>query len=99
MKLEFVKDSEELNKFVSSCRFIEDVEYVNAGVDDGCYFKRIYESTDKKLYSVYCFIKSGIRSKFEFVYYRRNFKSNEPYVVSFVQVKPVEVTTTIYEEV
>lgn len=100
MKLEFLKDSDELKKFVESCRVIEDVNYREDGRDDGYFFERIYQTSDyKKLYSVECWLRNGIRQKSVFVAYRRNFKSNEPFVVTFIEVKPVEVTTTIYEEV
>lgn len=99
MKIEFLKDSEELKKFVDSCTPIEDVNYREDGRDDGYYFERIYRSPDYKLYSVECWLKNGIRQKSQFLTHRRNFKSTEPFIVTFVQVNPVEVTTTVYEEV
>lgn len=100
MKIEFLKDSDELKKFVESCSLIEEVNYCDDGRDDGYFFERIYRTPDyTKFYSVECWLGKGIRKKSGFVSYRKNFKVNEPYVVTFVEVKPVEVTTTIYEGV
>lgn len=99
MNLEFIKDSEELTEFVNSCRLVDTVDCGDDGYDDRRFFNRIYESKDFKTYLVECVLRNGIKTKTEFVAYRRNFKSSEPYVVTFTQVKPVEIVETIWEKV
>ena len=99
MKIEFLKDSDELKQFVESCRFIDDVEINNDGYDDRTFFNRIYQSPEGKPYSVECVLRKGIKTKTEFVSYRREFKSSEPYVVTFHEVSPIEVTHTVWERV
>lgn len=99
MHLEFLKDSEELKKFVESCRFIDDVAVEDEGYDDRTFFDRIYQAPDGKTYSVDCVLRKGIKTKTEFRSYRRDFKITEPYVVNFNEVNPVEVTHTIWERV
>ena len=99
MNLEFLKDSDELKAFVNSCRFVEDTDHDDDGYDDRTFFRRIYETKDYKTYSVECFLRHGIKTKTEFEAHRRNFKSPEPYIVTFVEVRPVEITQTIWEPV
>lgn len=101
MKIEFLKDSDELKQFVESCRVLDDVNHEGGEDAGGTFFDRIYQTADhQKCYSVECFSKYGrIRESIKFVGRRRDFKASEPYVVIFTQVTPVEVVTTVWEEV
>ena len=103
MKLEFIKDSPELDEFVKTLKLYDTIT-VGGDFDDDHRFDAIYfqESTDK-YYKVHMYMWSSSPlssyTKAVFEEYRRNFKAGEPYVVSFCEVKPVEVVRTEWEEV
>lgn len=97
MILEFLKDSDELKRFKSELKWVDEEPFRGEGDSDWYETEYVYQHLPtKKFYSV---SMSGRRSKLEFSAWRRNFKKDEPYVVHFQEVKPKEITTTIYEPI
>lgn len=99
MKLEFIKDSSELNEFTKTLKWKDSVDF-EGDVDDYYTFNAVYfqESTGK-YFKIEMSRSGGIYSKARFAYYRRNFRKDEPYVATFYEVKPIEVTITEWEDV
>lgn len=94
--LKFIEDSPELNEFVKTLKWKDNVNF-QGDYDDYHTFDTIYfqESTGK-YYKVETH-RDGGYSKAVFMYYRRNFRKDEPYVATFYEVKPVEVVRTEWE--
>jgi hypothetical protein len=90
MNLEFLNGSVEMTTFLASCRIVDTVDRDCEGYDDRYFFDRIY-AVDGKTYCVECFRRKGIKTQVEFI--------SHNYMVSFVQVNPVEITQTIWEPV
>ena len=94
MKLEFLKDSPELDEFVKTLKWKDSVNF-EGDLDDYHTFDAIYfQESSGKYYSIEMRRGGGVYSKAVFVYYRRNFLKTEPYVANFYEVKPVEVVRT-----
>jgi hypothetical protein len=99
MNYEFEKDSKELDEFVKSLSYITSEDY-EGDLDDFHTFQSIYfRKSDGKYYKAEMKSRGGVYGKSEFQYYHRNFKTNEPFVVNFYEVVPVEVVVTKWEEV
>jgi len=99
MKIEFIKDSPELEEFVKTLKWEDSVNF-EGDYDDYHTFDSIYyQKSSGKYFSVETKNRGGIYSKSEFIAYRRNFKSSEPYVVTFIEVKPIEVVRTEWQQV
>lgn len=99
MKLEFIEDSPELQEFVKTLKWKDSIDY-EGELDDYHTFTAIYfqESTNK-YYKVEMNRSGGVYSKAKFTAYRRDFKTTEPYIVSFYEVVPVEVVRTEWVDV
>jgi len=99
MKLEFIKDSSELNEFTKTLKWKDSVDF-EGDLDDCHAFQSIFlqESTGK-YYMVEMYRGGGVYNRADYVSYHRNFKTSEPYVVSFHEVKPVEVVRTVWKDV
>lgn len=94
MKLEFIADSIELFDFVKSLKHIDDCNIVG-DPDDYCRFESVYWSeAHQKHFMVECSKSDGSSSPVKFDKHRRNFDRSQPWVVTFYEVKPVEVTVT-----
>ena len=98
MKLQFLKDSPELDEFFKTLKW-EDSINIEGDLDDYHSFEAIYlqESTGK--YYKVGMHRNSYSSNAKFDAYRLNFKKDAPYVVSFYEVKAVEVVRTEWEEV
>jgi hypothetical protein len=99
MKIEFLKDSPELDEFVKTLKWKDSVDF-EGDMDDYYTFNAVYfqESTGK-YFKIEMTHSGGIYSKARFAYHRRNFRKDEPYVATFYEVKPIEVTITEWEDV
>jgi len=98
-KLEFIKDSPELEEFVKTLKPIT-WDNFEGDYDDYHTFNQIYlQESSGKHFSAEMKRHGGIYSKPKFIAYRRNFKSSEPYVVTFIEVEPIEVVRTEWREV
>ena len=99
MKIEFIKDSPELEKFVKTLKWEDSVNF-EGDYDDYHTFDSIYyQESSGKYFSAEMLRHGGVYSTSKFVAYRRNFKSSEPYVVTFLEVKPIEVVRTEWQQV
>ena len=98
MKLEFIKDSVELKEFEKTLKW-EDQDNVEGDLDDYYTFDAIYyQEASGKYYRVSMTRSSGsIYTKARYSAYHRNFKTSEPLVVDFHEVKPVEVVRIEWE--
>jgi len=99
MKIEFIKDSPELEEFVKTLKW-KDIVNFEGNYDDYHTFDSIYyQESSGKHFSAEMKRHGGIHCKSEFIAYCRNFKSSEPYVVTFIEVEPIEVVRTEWREV
>ena len=99
MKLEFIKDSPELEEFVKTLKWKDSINF-EGDLDDYHTFEAVYfQESSGKNFKVEMVRGGGVYSKARFSACRRDFKTSNPYVVSFYQVKPIEVTITEWEDV
>ena len=99
MKLEFIKDSPELEEFVKTLKWKDSINF-EGDLDDYHTFEAVYfQESSGKNFKVEMNRGGGIYSKATFNQYHRDFKTSEPYVVSFYEVKPIKVTRTEWENV
>jgi hypothetical protein len=97
MKLEFIKDSVELEEFAKTLKF-KDQHNIEGDLDDYHSFDAIYyQQSSGKYYSVRMETSGSMYSKVRYSTYHRNFKNSEPLVVDFYEVKPVEVVRIEWE--
>jgi len=99
MKLEFIKDSSELKEFLKTLKWKDSINF-EGDLDDYHTFEAVYlqESSDK-YFKTSMTRHGGVYNKATFNQYHRDFKTSEPYVVSFYEVKPIKVTRTEWENV
>lgn len=99
MKLEFVKESPELEEFVKSLKWKDSINF-EGDLDDYHTFDAIYyRESSGKHYRVEMRRGDGVYSIAQFVAYHRDFKKSEPYVVTFYEVESIEVVRTEWVDI
>jgi hypothetical protein len=97
MRLEFIKDSVELEEFAKTLKW-KDQHDIEGDLDGYHTFHAIfYQESSGKYYSVEMSMVKGVQTKAKYSAYHRNFKTSEPLVVDFHEVKPVEVVRIEWE--